>query len=95
MSGKGNTGNYGVFGQMQQAIMDRVFIEPDKKEQGAIIMEEEKQTTKTGIVKSVGERVKSVKVGDHVIFYDWQTLPAMNGLVAATEKYLLGVIIDD
>lgn len=95
MSGKANTGNYGVFGQMQQAIMDRVFIEPDKKEQGAIIMEEEKQTTKTGIVKSVGERVKSVKVGDHVIFYDWQTLPAMDGLVAATEKYLLGVIIDD
>lgn len=80
---------------MQQAIMDRVFIEPDKKEQRAIIMEEEKQTTKTGIVKSVGERVKSVKVGDHVIFYDWQTLPAMGGLVAATEKYLLGVIVDD
>lgn len=80
---------------MQQAIMDRVFIEPDKKEQGAIIMDEEKQTTKTGIVKSVGERVKSVKVGDHVIFYDWQTLPAMDGLVAATEKYLLGVIVDD
>lgn len=95
MSGKGNTGNDGVFGQMQQAIMDRVFIEPDKKEQGAIIMDEEKQTTKTGIVKSVGERVKSVKVGDRVIFYDWQTLPAMDGLVAATEKYLLGVIVDD
>lgn len=80
---------------MQQAIMDRVFIEPDKKEQGAIIMDEEKQTTKTGIVKSVGERVESVKVGDRVIFYDWQTLPAMDGLVAATEKYLLGVIVDD
>lgn len=80
---------------MQQAIMDRVFIEPDKKEQRAIIMDEEKQTTKTGIVKSVGERVKSVKVGDHVIFYDWQTLPAMDGLVAATEKYLLGVLVDD
>jgi co-chaperonin GroES (HSP10) len=81
---------------MQQAIMDRVFIEPDKKEQGAIIMaEDEKPTTKTGIVKSVGERVKSVKVGDHVVFYDWQTLPAMDGLVAATEKYLLGVIVDD
>jgi hypothetical protein len=94
--GKGNTAQKGVFGQMQQAIMDRVFIKPDEKPQGAIIMtEEEKTSTKTGIVQSVGERVKSVKVGDHVIFYDWQTLPALDGLVAATEGYLLGVLEDE
>jgi hypothetical protein len=96
MLGKGNTAQKGVFGQMQQAIMNRVFIKPDEKKQGAIIMtEEEKPTTKTGIVQSVGSAVKSVKAGDHVVFYDWMTLPALDGLVVATEGYLLGVLEDE
>lgn len=81
---------------MQKAIRNRVFIKPDEKKQGAIIMpEEEKPTTKTGIVQSVGSAVKSVKAGDHVIFYDWLALPALDGLVVATEGYLLGVITDE
>lgn len=77
-----------------KAIMDRVFIKPDEKKQGAIIIEDESKT-KSGIVQSVGEDVKAVEVGDHVIFYDWADLPAMDGLIAVRESYLLGKIEDD
>ena len=77
-----------------KAIMDRVFIKPDEKRQGAIIIEDESKT-KSGIVQSIGEDVKAVEVGDHVIFYDWADLPAMDGLIAVRESYLLGKIEDD
>lgn len=78
---------------MQKAIMDRIFVKPDEEKQGAIIMEN-KSKTKTGIVQSVGDEVKSVKVGDHIIFYEWD-LEALDGLVAIREKWVLGVLIDD
>lgn len=74
--------------------MDRIFIKEDPKKQGAIIIDEETKT-KSGIVQSVGELVKSVKVGDHVIFYDWADLPALDGLIAIRESYLLGKIEDE
>lgn len=80
---------------MQQAIMDRVFIKPDAPKQGAIIIEVAEEGTKAGIVQSIGERVKSVNIGDHVIFYDWVDLPAMDGLIAVRENDLLGVLTDD
>lgn len=80
---------------MQQAIMDRVFIKPDAPKQGAIIIEAAEEGTKAGIVQSIGERVKSVNIGDHVIFYDWVDLPAMDGLIAVKECDLLGVLTDD
>lgn len=77
-----------------KAIMDRIFIKPDEKRQGAIIIEDESKT-KSGIVQSIGEDVKAVEVGDHVIFYDWADLPALDGLIAVRESYLLGKIEDD
>lgn len=79
---------------MQKAIMDRVFIKPDEKKQGAIIIED-KSRTKTGVVVSVGDEVKSVKVGEHVVFYDWADLPALDGVLAVREGYLLGVLEDE
>ena len=77
-----------------KAIMDRIFIKPDQKKQGSIIIEQEEKT-KTGIVLSAGEDVKSVKEGDHVIFYDWADLPALDGVLAVRESYLLGLIEND
>lgn len=79
---------------MQQAIMDRVFVKLDEPPKRAILIEDEPSKTKSGIVQSVGEMVKSVKVGDHVIFHDWD-VEALDGLVAIREKWLLGVITDD
>lgn len=74
-----------------RAIMDRVFIKPDEKKKSAIIELDDHDETKSGIVVSVGEQVKSVKEGDHVIYYRWDDLPAVDGLVAVRENSLLGV----
>lgn len=79
---------------MQKAIMDRVFIKPDEAKQGAIIIEENTKT-KSGVVQSVGDDVKAVKVGDHVIFYDWADLPALDGVIAVRESYILGILTDE
>ena len=80
--------------KMQKAIMDRIFVKEDAPQQGAFIIEVNNRT-RSGIVQSVGEQVKSVKVGDHVVFCDWAELDALDGLTAIREKYLLGVITDE
>lgn len=83
-----------------EAIMDRVFIKPDEIEKGSIIIDREEKT-KTGFVQSVGSDVKSVKDGDHVIFYNWATLPddegyfARHGLTVVKECWILGKIEDE
>lgn len=77
-----------------KAIMDRVFIKPDEKKTGAIIIEDQDKT-KTGVVVSVGESVKSVKVGDRVIFYEWEPVPALDGILAIRENFLLGKFEDE
>lgn len=74
--------------------MDRVFIKPDEKKQGLIIIQDNDET-KTGVVVSVGDEVKSVKVGDRVIFFKWDDLPALDGLIAVRENSLLGIIEDE
>ena len=74
--------------------MDRVFIKPDEKKQGLIIIQDNDET-KTGVVVSVGDEVKSVKEGDRVIFFKWDDLPALDGLIAVRESSLLGVIEDE
>lgn len=73
-----------------QAIMDRVFIRPDEKKQGVIMLEDDEET-KSGIVVSVGDKVKSVSIGDHVIYFKWDDLPMFDGIVALREKNLLGI----
>jgi len=77
-----------------KAIMDRVFIKPDEKKQSSIITINDHDETKSGIVVSVGEQVKSVKEGDHVIYFKWDDLPALDGLVAVRENSLLGIYDD-
>ena len=79
---------------MQKAVLDRIFIKPDEKKQGAIIIDVQEKT-KTGVVLSIGKNVKSVNVGDHVIFYDWAELPALDGVLVVRENYLLGIIEDE
>lgn len=75
---------------MVKAIMDRVFIKPDEKK-GSIITIDDHDETKSGYVVSVGEEVKAVKEGDHVVYFKWDDLPAVDGLVAVRENSLLGV----
>lgn len=74
-----------------KAIMDRVFIKPDEKKKGSIIIVEDHDETKSGVVISVGEQVKSVKEGDHVLYFKWDDLPAVDDMVVVREGCLLGV----
>ena len=74
-----------------KAIMDRVLIKPDEPKHGFVLIEDDTQT-KSGTVISVGECVTSVKSGDHVVYFKWDDLPALEGLVVARENSLLGVL---
>lgn len=81
---------------MVKAIMDRVFIrlEPVKAD-GIIIPDDVKNPRNIGIVESVGEDVKSVKVGDKVVFHCFDELPTPDrDLVVVREFSLLGIIDD-
>ena len=82
------------------AIMDRVFIRLEKqKEQtdGGIILTDSHENDKTiGIVESAGPDVKSVKVGDKVLFHIFDELPSYDPeVVIVRERSLLGVFVDE
>jgi co-chaperonin GroES (HSP10) len=79
-----------------RAIMDRVFIKLDPREEkkGGIILVDNFQTSRNvGVVISKGEEVKSVKVGERVIFHDFDELESPEeDVVVVREHSLLGVI---
>lgn len=79
--------------------MDRVFIRLDKEEttKGGIILAETIENPRTiGIVESVGEEVKSVKVGEKVLFHVFDELPTYDpDVVVVRENSILGVFEDD
>lgn len=76
--------------------MDRVFLrlEPKEEKQGSlIVLENYQQSRNIGTVLSIGENVKSVKVGEKVIFHDFDELESPESdVVVVRERSLLGVI---
>ena len=84
---------------MVKAIMDRVFIRLDKEEttKGGIILADTIENPRTtGVVESIGEDVKSVKVGDRVLFHCFDELPTYDpDVVVVRENSLLGVFEDE
>ena len=53
---------------------DRVLVEPDPLEEetdSGLILRTDWHPETTGIISAIGEKVHSVKVGDHVVF-SWQ-----------------------
>lgn len=53
---------------------DRVLVTPDPVEEeteSGLILKQEWRPETSGIIAAIGEKVRSVKVGDHVIF-SWQ-----------------------
>ena len=84
---------------MVKAIMDRVFIRLEKEEttKGGIFIADTVENPRTiGIVESIGEDVKSVKIGDKVLFHCFDELPTYDpDVVVVRERSLLGVFEDE
>lgn len=77
---------------MLKAISDRIIVRLAKKSQAKILLNDEKYYTDRGIVESVGERVRGIKVGDKVVFHLFDELPLPEeGLVVIRQKSLLGM----
>jgi co-chaperonin GroES (HSP10) len=82
------------------AVLDRVFVRLEKKEtvtKGGIFLTDNYDQDRTiGTVESIGEDVKSVKVGDKVLFHIWDELPTYDSdVVVVRENSLLGVFEDE
>lgn len=80
-----------------QAITDRVIIRLEKEQKttngGIMLTDWEDESPNTGTVESVGELVKSVKVGDRVIFHRFDEIPILEpNLAVVRERSLLGII---
>ena len=81
---------------MIQAVTDRVFIrlppEEETSEGGIIISHDGPNERTVGRVISVGNKVKSVKVGDKVLFHIFDDLPSPDkDVVVVRENSILGV----
>lgn len=80
-----------------KAIMDRVFVRLDKMPQSNVLLPENyEQDRCIGTVESVGEQVRSVKIGDKVLFHVFDELPAPEpDLIVVRERSLLGIFTDN
>ena len=78
---------------MYKAINDRIIIRLDEQEKKQFIVNDNFTHRDRGVVIGIGNMVKSVKPGDHVIFhlFDEIALPD-DGLAVIREKSLLAKI---
>ena len=76
---------------MYEAFDDRLIIQPEKQEtSGLLMIDKDKIYTNQGVVKSIGNKVTLVKVGDKVIFHCFDELPLpTEDFVVVREKSLL------
>lgn len=78
--------------------MDRVFIrlEAEKTTKGGIILTDSVDNPRTiGVIEGVGPEVKSVNVGDKVLFHVFDELPTYDkDVVVVRENSILGIFED-
>ncbi len=77
-----------------KAITDRVLIMLDEQNDGNLLIPEtiERPQT-TGIVISVGNKVKDIQKGDHVVFHAFDEVPCLeNRVVAVRDKSILAIL---
>lgn len=76
---------------MYEAFDDRLIIQPEKQKTSDLLMfNNDKTYTNQGVVKSIGNKVTMVEVGDKVIFHCFDELPLpTEDLVVVREKSLL------
>lgn len=85
---------------MIRAVTDRVFVklppESETTDGGIIIPHDGPNERTVGEVVSVGEKVKSVKKGDRVLFHIFDDLPGPEkDIVVVRENSILGVFEDE
>ncbi|MBQ8676860.1 MAG: hypothetical protein IJ529_00125 [Alphaproteobacteria bacterium] len=81
---------------MIQAIADRIFIRLDEPASSPLIIDDSRTPRNTGVVLSTGDKVSSVRTGDHVLFHIFDDLPAYDkDVVTVRENSILGVITND
>ncbi len=78
---------------MLKAIADRIIVQLDSEAQSKVIrLATEAKIVNKGIVLSVGPLVSRIRVGDHIVFhqFDELTLPEENKVVIR-EKSVLAI----
>ena len=85
---------------MINAIADRVFIrlEPENTATsgGIILVDDYHSVRNVGVIESIGPLVSTVKVGDKVLFHQFDELSTPDAdLVVVKESSILGVYEDE
>jgi chaperonin GroES len=86
--------------QVIMPVMDRVFVRLDEEKQrtagGILTMTDYHHRRNSGVVVGVGPEVKSVRVGERVLFHKFDDLPsACSEIVVVRENSILGVYEDE
>ena len=78
---------------MYRAINDRIIIKYDDSEKTCWVLDDDFPRRDRGVVLDVGDKVKSVQKGEHIIFhlFDEIALPE-DGLAVVREKSVLAKI---
>ncbi len=79
-----------------KAVMDRVFLKFDQKEnvKGSILLPKSVTDVQNiGVVVAIGPEVHSVKVGDRILFHPFDDLPTLEkGMGVIREKSILAIL---
>ncbi len=76
-----------------KAIMDRVIVRLCDENHKSTLVSIEKPHKNVGVVLSVGEQVTAIKVGEEIIFHQFDELPlGQKNVVVIREKSILGII---
>lgn len=81
---------------MYKAVTDRIIVKLDalSKNKAAFYLKPDYRNS--GVVTSIGDKVCDIKVGDRIIFHQFDELPLPEeDLVAVREKSVLGIIVQD
>ena len=82
---------------MLKAVADRIIVKLDAATQSSLIIADAPVDVRNcGVVQSVGDKVKTIKKGNHIVFHLFDELPLPeDGLVVIREKSVLGIYTDE
>ena len=82
---------------MLKAVADRIIVKLDAATQSSLIIADSAVDVRNcGVVQSVGDKVRTIKKGNHIVFHLFDELPLPeDGLVVIREKSVLGIYTDE